>query len=832
MGFNIKGESPMLDMKRHLMTRASAAALLSSAALLAPAAAQAQSANSASAKPEEAAEEAEVRPGDIVVTASRRTATTLSIPINISAVSGDDLAKRGVSNFTDLGRSIAGLIYNGASIRDGGASSFIIHGLNLDGVSSGGERPLSTVAPVSIYLGETPAFVNVHLADIKRIEVLRGPQATLYGNASIAGTLRVLFNEPDAEKFTVDLSGDVGATKHASGANYTVDGAINLPIASNLAARVAAGHSFAHGFINAPAMYQLDSLGKPVLADPSDPVHSLPVPTYKGNIDDSELSYVRGMLKYEDNGLKLLATYQHQYEHSDGPDQDSYPGGPAPTAFSSVGDVGAFPAFQNDNFDNVFPHTFKEYESGAFLAQPLTRTVDLGSLEASYDFGFATLTSVTSAYETDSLATNDSSAGYQKTLGFFYSGYPRVLVPSVRDYNEKAFIQEVRLVSKAGTPLTWSLGAFYMNQRSYLTSTDYMMGYTDYLNALGIANMGTDTGYIYQRNMRFTDMAVFGELTYRVTPKLQVTGGVRLFRQKLDITAVNALPICGPSCSQDFTNPLGLASVSDQQKNTKALFKANLSYNFGPQTLAYFTFSQGVRRGGASGIPTAGPFAESPAFQFYKTDSVNNYEVGVKSRLSRAFDFTVAGYYVDWKDPQVNVSTPNGGFPAVVNGSTAQSLGVDVEAHLMVTRAFSLNGTYGYNESKLTGPITVGGRSYGGDGARLPGTPHHTASVSANYDQPLENGLTLNGQMNVSYRSGFSTSLTPRANADLPGFAMLGASVGISTDAWRVSIYGDNLADNRGVLSAQSLQSTDVRGINNRLSRPRTFGLRFAVKYR
>jgi outer membrane receptor protein involved in Fe transport len=819
----------MLDHKRHLMVRASALALLGSITMLAPSQAWAQDASPAA--PEDADAPAGGL-GDIVVTASRREGTTLSTPINISAIGGDELSKRGITNFQDLSRAVAGLVYNSASIRDGGASSFIIHGLNLDGVSTGGERPQATVAPVSVYIGETPAFVNIHLADISRIEVLRGPQATLYGNASIAGTLRVLFNEPDPTKVTVDASGNVGATAHAGGQNYSFDSAVNLPITSNLALRVAGGYTFDHGFIDAPALYALESDGKPVLADPSDPVHSLPVPKSRKNVNDSELSYVRGMLKFEEGPVRLLATYQHQYEHSDGPDQDSYPGGPAPTAFSSEGDVGAVPAFQNDNFDNVFPHEFNEYETGAFIEQPLTRKVDLGSLEASYDFGFATLTSVTSAYETDSSAVNDSTAGYQKTLGYFYAGYPRILVPSTRDYNEKAFIQEVRLVSASDTPLTYSLGGFYMNQRSHLTSTDYNMGYDDYLAALGAFHTGTDVGYIYERQMRFTDLAAFGELTYHVTPAWQVTGGARAFRQKLDITAINALPICGSACSQDGLDPLGVTSATDQQKKTKVLFKVNTSYEFGNQMLAYFTFSQGVRRGGASGIPTTGTFAEDPAFQFYNPDSVDNYEVGLKGRVGRQFEFTAAAYWVDWKNPQVNVSTPNGGFPAGVNGSTARSLGVDLEAHLLVTEELSLNATYGFNNSKLTGPIVVGGRDYGGDGAKLPGTPHHTASVSANYDKPLSGGLILNAQANVSYRSGISTSLTPRSNVDLPGFAIVGASVGLSKEAWRLSLYGDNLADVRGVLSAQSLQSTDVRGVNNRLSRPRTFGLRFNVFYR
>lgn len=822
----------MFTNKHSIMSGVSAMALTVSIEMLAPTAAYAQS-TAAATSPAGPDDQGGMSGGDIVVTASRRETTTLSTPINISAISGDDLSKKGVTNFQELSRAVAGLVYNGASIRDGGAASFIIHGLNLEAVSGSGERPPATIAPVSVYLGETPAFVNIHLADIKRVEVLRGPQATLYGNASIAGTLRVLFNEPDPSGFSADVSGDLGWTHHASGPNYSLNGVVNQPLAPNLALRIAGGYTFAHGFINAPYLYALDDSGVPLIADPSDLARSLPVPTSKKNVNNSDISYIRGMLKFEEGPLKLLLTYQHQHEYSDGPDQDSYPGGPAPTSFSSVNDTGANPPFQNDNFDNVFVPEFDEYETGTFLLQPLSRNVDLGSLEASYDFGFATMTSVTSAYETDSTAVNDSTLGYQHNLGFFYAGYPRIYVPSVREYNEKAFIQELRLVSNGDAPLSYSLGAFFMKQRSHLTSTDYNVGYDDYLGAIGAWRNNTDTGYIYDRRMDFTDLAAFGELTYHVTPAWQVTGGVRLFHQKLDITAINALPICGPYCAQDFTDPLGITMASDEQKKTRALFKVNTSYEFGKDLLAYFTFSQGVRRGGASGIPTTGPFAEDPAYQFYQPDSVDNYEIGLKGRIGSRFNFTAAAYWVDWKDPQLNVGTPNGGFPAGVNGTSARSLGVDLEAHYSPTPELTLNATYSYNSSELTGPILVNGRVLGNDGDKLPGTPNHTASFSASYDRELNSdGLMFNTQANVSYRSHFSTSLTERSNVDLPGFAIIGASVGLSQDKWRLSLYGDNLANVRGVLSAVSLSATDVRGVNNRLSRPRTFGLRFGYQYR
>ena len=216
----------------------------------------------------------------------------MATPIDISAVTGRrPRTGKGITDFHALTRSVPGLVYNSDSIRDGGATnSFILHGLNLDDVSGGGDAPLPTFAPVSVYLNETPVFVNLHLADVQRVEVLRGPQATLYGDASIAGTVRVLFNQPDLTHATLNLSSSVSATDHATGPSYSFDAVANQPITSDLGFRIAAGYTFDHGFINAPEMVKYDSHGIPVLATRGHVVHSLPVQASpKNDVDDADL---------------------------------------------------------------------------------------------------------------------------------------------------------------------------------------------------------------------------------------------------------------------------------------------------------------------------------------------------------------------------------------------------------------------------------------------------------------------------------------------------------------------------------------------------------------
>ncbi|WP_374572010.1 TonB-dependent receptor [Phenylobacterium sp.] len=782
---------------------------------------------------DEAAESAESgQLSEVVVTAARRESTALTTPIDISALTGADLSRQGVSDFRDLTRAVPGLVYNSVSLRDGGATnSFILHGLNLDSINgTGGDSPLSTQSAVSVYVNETPSFVNLHLADVERVEVLRGPQATLYGDASIAGTVRVLFNKPDLSGRSASLNADTSWTHHATAPNYSVDAVFNQPISDHVGFRIAAGYTFDKGFINAPHLYKVDSSGNPVLADPSDPTHSLPLSTSKKGVDDGELAYVRPMLLFQGDRWSALFTYQRQHEHSDGPSQDSYPGGPGPSSFS-VANSQSDPPFQNDNFDSAFPTTFGEYETGAFILQPLTRDVDVGSLEASYDLGFATLTSVTSGYKQTSHSVNDSSGFYQKSLGFFYQGYPRLLLESQRDYRDTAFIEEVRLVSKSEGPLTYSVGAFFMDQVNHLVQQDFMRGFTVYENAIGVWNTGTDLGYIFDRKIHFKDTALFGELGYQVTDKLQLTGGVRVFRQTLDISAINALPICGFYCATDQVDPLGATYGSEREITKKALWKFNAAYKFMPGYLAYFTFSQGERRGGANGVPTMGPFAESPDFQFFSPDTVDNYEAGVKGRIGGRFEFSSAVYWVEWKNPQVNVSTPNGSFPAAVNGEGARSRGVDLEARFQVNPALRLTATYGYNKAELTAPIEVAGTVYGSSGTVLPGTPHHTASVGADYEHDFNDDLKLFVHGDVSYRSSMTTSLTPSSNVNLPGFAILNGQVGMERGPYRFTLYADNITNARGVLSSQNLQRYDVRAKNNRLSRPLTVGLRFAYAF-
>src|SRR5580658_9746036 len=372
---------------------------------------------------------------EVIVTATRRAESLFNIPYNISATTEQQLDAAGVVDFSKLQQIVPGLVYNGGGIREGGSQNgFILRGLNTDRTSTS-DTPSLTVAPVSVYIDDTPVFANLHLTDIACVEVLRGPQGTLYGNGSVGGTIRFIYNEPDPSALSGQIQVDTSHTNHADGENYTLDGMINIPLADTLALRISGGHTFENGFIDAKNLFVLDASGVPVLRTPGAITTSLPVTYAEKDVDNSEQTYLHSALKYTSGPIKMLLSFHYQDESAAGESADTEGTGHVPTAFSSA----VTPGFLNNGFDAAVPPNYGEYQTGIFVPQPYHRHIDLTALELTADFGFSTLTSSSSYLVNDSDAVQDLSGGYQTNLGAFYSGFPRLAVPSYRNTTENTF---------------------------------------------------------------------------------------------------------------------------------------------------------------------------------------------------------------------------------------------------------------------------------------------------------------------------------------------------------------------------------------------------------
>jgi len=726
---------------------------------------------------------------EIIVTATRRAESVINIPYNISATTEQQLDEAGVVDFSKLQQVVPGLIYNGGGIREGGSQNgFILRGLNTDRTSTS-DSPYLTVSPVSVYIDDTPVFANLHLTDIARVEVLRGPQGTLYGNGALGGTIRFIYNEPDPSAFSGSIQADTSHTNHSLGENYTIDGIVNIPLADALALRISAGHMFEDGFIEAKNLFVLDSAGVPVLRTPGAITTSLPA----GQSGDTE-------------GV-----------------------GHVPTAFNSA----VTPGFLNNGFDAAIPPVYGEYQTGIFVPQPYHRHIDLTALELTADFGFSTVTSSSSYLVNDSDAVQDLSGGYQTNLGAFYSGFPRLAVPSYRDTTEHTFTEEVRWVSAASGPLNWVLGAFYQDQRQFFSQQDDVLGWTTFASALYGVPITTDTAFQYDRWMRFRDAAVFGELTYNITDRLQVTGGLRGFDQQLDISTITQLPICGAACSNNGTDPLGTTLGSEDSSHRRVLGKLNASYHVTADTMLYATASQGYRRGGANGLPTAGLFAQNAGFVSFGPDTVLNYEIGVKGAPSRAFQFTADVFQENWNKPQLNILTPIGAFYAAVNGNKARSRGVELSVQSQISSDLTLSAAYTYTQAELTSAFEVADTTFGADGTRLPGVPLNEVSLGADYREPLSGTLNFIAHADTAYRGAVPVALPGSlgGSAVVPGFWMSNANLGLEQNAWRAVLYVDNLSNTRGITTMVPPAAEGPRQDVNWLSRPRTVGIRVRYKF-
>ncbi|MFM7274892.1 MAG: TonB-dependent receptor plug domain-containing protein, partial [Gammaproteobacteria bacterium] len=355
----------------------------------------------------------------------RRDQAVLEIPYNISALKGEDLAKLGVSDFTSIARHVPGLVATDTGVRTNGLnSSFIIRGINASTVSGGAFQDLISPS-VSSYIDETPMFANLRLNDVARVEVLRGPQGTLYGAGSVGGTIRIIHNAPSTEATEFRLSAEGATVEESDDLDYKFDAVANIPVNERVALRFSAGYEELAGFIDATRSVVTDGDRVPLLADPSDPVGSPYITEQIEDVDSSDTWFLRGSALFDvTEDVRVLLSYHHQDENADG-----------------------FSAQQLDG---------KPYTMGRPIArEPSERKLDLFAATVTADLGFATLTSATGYFEQEEESVRDISL-IPTIFAQYYGYYPRITLPGYDWFSSESFTQEIRLVSSGEGPLRWT----------------------------------------------------------------------------------------------------------------------------------------------------------------------------------------------------------------------------------------------------------------------------------------------------------------------------------------------------------------------------------------
>ncbi len=772
---------------------------------------------------------------EIIVTATRRATTVEDIPYNISAVSGSDLARTGVSNLGQLANQVPGFDFEDRGPRFAGATVPIMRGLN----ASDTERPGMAVEqmPVGIYIGNTSTLGFLSMMDIARVEVLRGPQGTLYGAGSLGGAIRLIPNRPMLHQWSgaVDVTGT--NTAHSSDTGYSSQLLLNAPLGSIAALRVVGSYKHEAGFIDQFGILarQGNSVtGVPLLANPTDVANSPGVYYNKRNANYDDISAGRVTLLIQpDDALKVELAYNGSYVQGVNGNQDNptYAGGPAPWD----------PRITLPSTGN--------YQIESSTLAPYSRHTNLTSLDASYDAGFATISSTTTYGETWAVTGSDANVlilGLPATYLPYYTGNPinpRYVATMNDTDTEHRLTEEVRLVSKTGRHFDYVVGAFYEHDSRRLVWDIFEPGTTAQTIAAGGPMVTTSPdGHTFFENapQQFKESAVFGELTWHITPRWEATGGGRFFRDSL-------------TQNQNFTSYIIDLTGGNSSANSTSdhIFKLNSSYEFSDHHRIYATFSQGFRRGGVNAFPLSGYYQESPAILNYKADKADNYEFGVKGIFADRLRYSADVFYINWKDPQIGISTPNT-WPVAVNGKRAVSKGVELEVHTpLFTPRLHLTLGYSYTDARLTdgfclpvgdgtgnpnGFIACGIQGFNGE--RLPGTAQNDGSMTLSYMQDWGSERHFTYTLNADYRGATLNSIGTIANnftpVNLAGYTLVNASVDAwFTDQLSVGLYGSNIFDKRAVLAAPQRGVAFLGNLASvyTINRPREIAIKFAYHW-
>ena len=707
----------------------------------------------------------------VTVTAQGREQDILAVPYNISAVSGETIEQQNILDTAELMRGVAGVAVVDRGARNSSVvSGLSIRGLNVDS-SALGDYAVSATSTVATYVDKTPLFANFLLSDIDRVEVLRGPQGTLYGSGALGGAVRFLLRQPELETWDARASLSASSVDGSSGIGMSESFMLNAPVGDTLALRFNATINDFPGATDYRNVYRLDADGLPTA--PNGVLD--PAAEYE-NVRDADFvrqKYGRASLLWKPSD-RFDATLSYMAQ------ADRF-GGRRGTSLGSDG----------------WGVPYGDLEVGSVQLEPAARHVNLTSLEANIDLGFATLTSSTSSYNHEGDITSENTGFYAQN-GFlaFYYNYPRPLASAVRSYGEKAFTQEFRLTSKSVGRFDYVLGAYYQDQDRYATQVSYLRGFKRWWDAAapGFEDaVINDVDFDYRQDERFKETALYGELTWHATDRLQFTGGFRHFRHDADTTVALT--------ASNWASLIDSSLSHGEETDTRTLFKGNLSWFFTADSQLYATISEGYRRGGTNGTPTTGNFAEDPAWITYRSDTVRNHELGVKGRIGRAM-YNANVFYVDWKDPQINSATTFWGFFAVQNAEKASTRGVELELTGNIGDGFNYSLGYTYTKAQLEADAFAvdGAYVYGHKGDSLPGVPEHRFNAAGSYGIPLGSGLlTLRGDAYYQSESENALSLNPKFQRTLDGFPILNASATYSLDQWDLTLWLKNLTNEEGI---------------------------------
>jgi len=718
--------------------------------------------------------------GEIVVTALRRESTVQSTPLAITALTGQNLTNAGVTDVTDYAKMVPSL-----RIQDNGPGQ---RRVSLRGILAAGEPTVGTYydeTPVAGSVGvssdaggRTPDF---SLFDVDRVEVLRGPQGTLYGASSMSGAIRVIFAKPKND-YEGAVEGTIGGVK-GGGLTYNLNGMVNVPIAHDvLAARL--------------VLYRRDS---------------------DGYVDNSFLGR-KNVNKYKTDGGRLLLRF-------------------TPTSDLTV-DASAL-IESTDAVSYAWNPQVGERTSAAQAILPYTDDSQIYNVTARWNLGPVALTGVTSyQHRKSSYAADDSyyiltyrtekgCANYLNGGGACtpsqlsgYYGYIDSFGPQAIYYPGKTtdWTHELRLNSEGNGNFSWTVGAFAEERKNNVLSEEARVD-----PATGNIIMPVELSFRRYIIDEYKQIAGFGEASYKLTSRLTLTGGARYYHYSKSITGATDIP-------WDLIGGTLKPRTTVRTKENGWLFKFNADYQLTRDVMFYAQAAQGLRPGGANQVIGL-PDALTP----YQSDKLWNYEVGAKTAFfDRHLYVNGALYQIDWKNMQVSGRTLNNAYSFISNAGAARIRGAEIEITARPLQGLQLTVNGNYLDAKLTeDQISDAVSAPGRAGNRLPYIPHVTAAATAEYGWDISSSLKMIVRGDVNYVGSSYSEFRPDNiyRIRMKAYELANLRVGVeSVDSrWGAYIFLNNVFD--AVAINRASQSSTPNSYSVTGATPRTIGLNVRTNF-
>jgi outer membrane receptor protein involved in Fe transport len=714
---------------------------------------------------------------EIVVTARKSSERLQDVPISITAVSEETLQRSGAETIADIAREVPGLNVVAAAP---GQNQLIIRGVS----SSGG------VPTVGYYIDDTPIQSTGNLAgnamdpalfDLERVEVLRGPQGTLYGASSMGGTVKYVTRQPDLNSTSGYVKTSLSDTD-GGGFNYEVSGLVNQPLMAGVAAlRAIVFYRDQDGYIDRHPIDRTD-----ILAAGAGPA---------ANNVNTERTW----------GTRISVEIKPTEAFSI-----------TPSIFIQRTDLGA--PFTFDAPPGSFEHPIQTRDS----SEPSSDKLELYTVTMNGDAGAVHITSSTAYRSRRFDAVEDDS----KVSYFYFSPVPQSYVyptPFDNYFANHDFTEEVRASGDFG-PVHGLVGLFYQHQDNW---TSYNLPIPAGYNAAFGTPFGDTPFYMGVGSAQLVQRAAYGEVNVKITPQLQATVGLRTFEVKQYDHAITTGVFNG-----------GLTDNAGISKDNGTNPKFSLSYAITPDALTYATVSKGFRQGGPiPGLPSTLCAADLAAIGLsapptsFKSDTLWNYELGAKTGwLDRKLTVDTALYYIKWTRLQQLIALPTCGFDFTGNFGSASSKGTELEVQYNLSDSLRLTVGGAYNEAKLDSNV-VGAQGRAGD--TLEDAPRWMGSVAAEYRREI-------AAMTYGFARADFSSVSKQYNNfnsgsiyyDRPGYSLLNLRLGVDRHLWEASLFIDNALDKHAETALPLSYAIDLPTTRRvSLNRPRTIGLDARINF-